>query len=234
MDFGEGLRAGRGKLERMKPSLGIALLAPLLLSLLGACERQVAKPRATSPPEQTETRPLPANSSPQLKLVINGTVEQVGKTTGYDPSYQSIEYPNGDVPMETGVCSDVIIRAFRKANVDLQKAVHEDMKASFSAYSTKWGLSRPDANIDHRRVPNLMTYLGRQGKSHANTTRPEDYLPGDIVTWDLGNGVDHIGMVVNVWSKPGQRYLIVHNIGSGARMEDVLFSWKITGHYRYF
>jgi uncharacterized protein YijF (DUF1287 family) len=161
-------------------------------------------------------------------------MDQVGKTTGYDPSYQNIDYPNGDVPIETGVCSDVIIRGFRKAGVDLQKEIHEDMKGSFAAYPRKWGLSKPDANIDHRRVPNLRTYFTRKGKSLATTSRAEDYLPGDIVTWDLGNGVDHVGVVVNVWSKPTQRYLVVHNIGAGTRMEDVLFSWQITGHYRVF
>ncbi|MEO8436594.1 MAG: DUF1287 domain-containing protein [Pyrinomonadaceae bacterium] len=177
---------------------------------------------------------MPADSSPKLKLVIPGIIEQVGKTTGYDPSYQSIDYPNGDVPIETGVCSDVIIRGFRKAGVDLQKDIHEDMKEGFAAYPKKWGLSKPDANIDHRRVPNLMTYFSRKGKSLATTTRAEDYQPGDVVTWDLGNGVDHIGVVVNVWSKPAQHYFVVHNIGAGARMEDVLFSWSITGHYRVF
>ena len=220
----------------MKTKMFFMLLAPGLLSLVGACQQQVAKSRIppAPPPEQTETRPLPADSSPKLKLVIPGIIEQVGKTTGYDPSYQSIDYPNGDVPVETGVCSDVIIRGFRKADVDLQKDIHEDMKDSFAAYPKKWGLSKPDANIDHRRVPNLMTYFTRKGKSVSTTTRAEDYLPGDVVTWDLGNGVDHIGIVVNVWSKPTQRYFIVHNIGAGTRMEDVLFSWRITGHYRVF
>jgi uncharacterized protein YijF (DUF1287 family) len=172
--------------------------------------------------------------SPQLKLIIDGAVEQIGKTTSYDPSYQRIEYPNGDVPIETGVCSDVIVRAFRKGGIDLQKDLHEDMKGNFSAYPTRWGLKSPDANIDHRRVPNLQTYFGRKGKSLLTTSGSENFLPGDIVTWDLGGGVDHVGLVVNVWYKPTQRYLIVHNIGSGTLMEDVLFSWKITGHYRYF
>jgi uncharacterized protein len=220
----------------MKPNVLITLLAPSLLSFVGACQQQLAKPGIppSPPPEQTETHPLQAYSSPKLKLVMAGTTEQVGKTTGYDPSYQSIDYPNGDVPIETGVCSDVIVRAFRKASVDLQKDIHEDMKESFSAYPKKWGLNKPDANIDHRRVPNLMTYFTRKGKSLATTTRAEDYTPGDIVTWDLGNGVDHIGIVVNVWSKPAQRYLVVHNIGAGARMEDVMFSWRLTGHYRFF
>ena len=202
-----------------------------------ACgQHQVVRPNPPlKPPEQqTEVRALPANVSPNIQLIINGASDQVGKTTSYDPSYQKLDYPNGDVPIETGVCSDVIVRAFRQASVDLQKVVHEDMKDNFSAYPTKWGLSSTDRNIDHRRVPNLQTYFARKGKEVATTGNADTFLPGDIVTWDLGGGVDHIGIVTNVWYKPSQRYLIVHNIGAGTRMEDVLFAWKITGHYRYF
>jgi len=226
--------SGRGV---SKQSL-ISVVSPVLLLLFAAaCARQIARTRPSlkPPEEETEVRPMTANSSPKLKLVIDGAIDQVGKTTSYDPSYQNLEYPNGDVPIETGVCSDVIVRAFRKANIDLQKDVHEDMKSNFSAYPTKWGMSGPDANIDHRRVPNLETYFARKGKSVGISENSADFLPGDIVTWAMGNGgQDHIGMVVNVWYKPSQRYLVVHNIGGGTRMEDVLFAWKITGHYRYF
>jgi uncharacterized protein YijF (DUF1287 family) len=208
----------------------------LALVLAAACQQQIVRTQSpVKPPEQqTETRALPANSSPQLKLVIDAAIDQVGKTTSYDPSYQKLDYPNGDVPIETGVCSDVIVRAFRKGSLDLQKEVHEDMKSNFSTYPSKWGLSGTDRNIDHRRVPNLQTYFTRKGKQVATTGPADTFLPGDIVTWDLGGGVDHVGMVVNVWYKPSQRYLIVHNIGGGTRMEDVLFAWKITGHYRYY
>jgi len=218
---------------RRTPSI-ILLLVALLFSL--SCERQVVRTlKPLKPPEQeTETRTLPANSSPNLKIVIDGAIDQVGKTTSYDPSYQKIDYPNGDVPIETGVCSDVIVRAFRKGGIDLQKEVHDDMKSNFAAYPTKWGLNGPDANIDHRRVPNLETYFTRKGKSLSTTGGSDSFLPGDVITWDLGTGQDHVGMVANVWYKPSQRYLIVHNIGAGTRMEDVLFAWKITGHYRYF
>jgi uncharacterized protein YijF (DUF1287 family) len=220
----------------MKPKPTTKVLLVLAVFLSAACQQQIARAvKPLKPPEQqTETRALPANSSPNLKLVIDGAVDQVGKTTSYDASYQKIEYPNGDVPIETGVCSDVIVRAFRKGGIDLQKDVHEDMKDNFSSYPTRWGLKGTDANIDHRRVPNLQTYFTRRGKSLATTGGSENFLPGDIVTWDLGGGVDHVGVVVNVWYKPEQRYLIVHNIGVGTRMEDVLFAWKITGHYRYF
>jgi uncharacterized protein YijF (DUF1287 family) len=220
----------------MKRNPIVEILLTLAFLYSTACHQQIARAvKPLKPPEQqTETRALPVNSSPNLKLVIDDAVEQVGKTTGYDASYQKIEYPNGDVPIETGVCSDVIVRAFRKSGIDLQKDLHEDMKDNFAAYPTRWGLKGTDANIDHRRVPNLQTYFTRKGKSLSTGGSSETFLPGDIVTWDLGGGIDHIGLVVNVWYKPGQRYLIVHNIGAGTRMEDVLFAWKITGHYRYF
>ena len=164
-----------------------------VLALAVACQQQSARTRpALRPPEQqTEVHPLAANSSPALKSIIDGAIDQIGKTTSYDPSYQKLDYPNGDVPIETGVCSDVIIRAFRKGNIDLQKDVHEDMKSNFSAYPTRWGLKSPDANIDHRRVPNLETYFARKGKAQAITNRSEEFLPGDLVTWDMGTGQDH-------------------------------------------
>jgi uncharacterized protein YijF (DUF1287 family) len=221
----------------MKRNPTVEILLTLALFQSAACQQRIVRGvKPLKPPgEQTETRALPANSSPNLKLVIDGAVEQIGKTTSYDASYQKIEYPNGDVPIETGVCSDVIVRAFRKSGIDLQRDLHEDMKDNFSSYPTRWGLKGTDANIDHRRVPNLQTYFTRKGKSLPTAGSSETFLPGDIITWDLGlGGTEHIGMVVNVWYKPAQRYLIVHNIGAGTRMEDVLFAWKITGHYRYF
>jgi uncharacterized protein YijF (DUF1287 family) len=169
-----------------------------------------------------------------LKQVVEAGIEQTNYTFSYDPSYVKLDYPGGDVPLDTGVCSDVIVRAFRKGGIDLQQLLHEDMKRNFSAYPGKWGLARPDSNIDHRRVPNLMTYFERKGKALAISTNSQDYLPGDVVTWDLGGGVTHIGLVTNILSERTQNYLMVHNIGAGARIEDVLLSWQITGHYRYF
>lgn len=151
----------------------------------------------------------------------------------YDPSYFSITYPNGDVPSDKGVCTDVVIRAYRKVGIDLQKEVHEDMKANFSAYPKNWGLTRTDKNIDHRRVPNLMKFFERQGAEKPMTTNPSDYLPGDIVCWNLGGGTTHIGIVVNKQSRDKKRYQIVHNIGSGQVLEDCLFTYTIIGHYRY-
>lgn len=151
----------------------------------------------------------------------------------YDPSYFSIAYPNGDIPSNKGVCTDVVIRAYRKIGIDLQKNVHEDMKTAFSKYPKIWGLKTTDKNIDHRRVPNLMTYFKRKGAEKPITDNPKDYVPGDVVCWSLGGAITHIGMVVNKKSKDGKRYLIVHNIGSGQVIEDCLFDFKIIGHYRY-
>src|SRR6266567_7008363 len=164
---------------RRTPSI-ILLLVALLFSL--SCERQVARTlKPLRPPEQqTEIHALAPDSSPVLKAIIDGAVDQVGKTTGYDPSYQKLDYPNGDVPIETGVCSDVIVRAFRKGGIELQKEVHEDMTSNFSAYPTRWGMKGPDAIIDHRRVPNLQTFFARKGKSLSTNSDGENFLPGDV------------------------------------------------------
>ncbi len=151
----------------------------------------------------------------------------------YDPTYFSISYPNGDVPSDKGVCTDVVIRAYRKLGIDLQKEVHEDMKANFKLYPKKWGLTKTDKNIDHRRVPNLMTFFTRHGEVKSMNKTPSNYQPGDIVCWDLGGGVTHIGLVVNKKSEDKARYLIVHNIGGGQVLADCLFQFMIIGHYRY-
>lgn len=173
-------------------------------------------------------------ASQSIRAVVDAARGQVNVTTIYDPTYVRLSYPGGDVPLERGVCTDVVIRAFRAAGVDLQQAVHEDMRRSFRSYPKRWGLSRPDPNIDHRRVPNLMVYFDRQGKSVAIGPDSSEYLAGDLVTWDLGGGVPHIGVVTADVDPASGRRLIVHNIGQGAKLEDVLFAWKITGHYRYF
>jgi len=185
-------------------------------------------------PPRPKLKPLAGNASPQLKQMLDGAIAQAGVTTEYDPAYVALEYPGGDVPEKTGVCSDVVVRAFRKAGIDLQKEVHEDMQAARSSYSTKWGSNAPDKNIDHRRVLNLMKYFERQGKSLPISDAADDYQPGDIVAWELSSGVDHIGIVTNMMSDSDGRLLIVHNIGAGTRIEDVLLDWTIKGHYRYF
>ena len=151
----------------------------------------------------------------------------------YDPSYFSIPYPNGDVPKDRGVCTDVVIRAYRKMGIDLQEKVHVDMKNNFSVYPNKWGLTRPDKNIDHRRVPNLMTFFKRHGTVLPITNEASDYQPGNIVCWSLSGGLTHIGIVSPIKNSTNTRYLIVHNIGSGQVLEDCLFNFKIIGHYKY-
>lgn len=151
----------------------------------------------------------------------------------YDPAYVGLSYPGGDVPDDTGVCTDVIIRSFRKAyDFDFQKAVHEDMSAHFDAYPKNWGLSRTDKNIDHRRVPNLETYLTRQSAKLTPSKKPADYLPGDIVTWRVDGRLPHIGIVTDRKARGGTP-LIVHNIGAGPVEDDILFAYPITAHFRF-
>ena len=167
-----------------------------------------------------------------LKL-NNAAIDLTKQNVTYDSKYFSIEYPNGDIPKDKGVCTDVIIRAYRKLGIDLQKEVHEDMISNFDKYPKNWGLKNTDTNIDHRRVPNLMTFFSRHGETKSITTNPADYLPGDIVTWDLGGGIPHIGIVINKKSSDNNRFLVVHNIGNGQEISDCLFSFKITGHFIY-
>jgi uncharacterized protein YijF (DUF1287 family) len=170
-----------------------------------------------------------------LPRLLVAAHERTTHSIRYDGAYVRIPYPNGDVPADTGVCTDEIIRIYRAVGIDLQKLVHEDMQQDRAAYPTYWRTTATttDANIDHRRVPNLMVFFARKGKSLPITNRSKDYAPGDLVTWDLGGNVPHIGIVVETKSPQSGRYLIVHNIGRGPKMEDVLFNWKITGHYRY-
>jgi len=170
------------------------------------------------------------------RRLVAAAIERTHHTVRYDPAYVRIPYPGGDVPPDTGVCTDEIIRSYRAVGVDLQKEVHEDMVKNFDAYPRKWRWFRaqPDPNIDHRRVPNLQVFFQRRGESLPITNRAEDYKPGDLVTWDLGGNVPHIGIVVDQKSVLSGRYMLVHNIGQGPKMEDVLFNWKITGHYRYY
>jgi uncharacterized protein YijF (DUF1287 family) len=152
----------------------------------------------------------------------------------YDAAYVRIPYPAGDVPSDTGTCADEIIRIYRAVGIDLQKQVHEDMSKNFALYPKKWNRTGPDANIDHRRVPNLIIFFERNGEVLPKSRNAKDYLPGDIVTWDLGGGLTHIGMVVDRKPLLLDRYEILHNIGRGPQIEDVLFDWKITGHFRYY
>ena len=194
------------------------LLAALCLLLLGMLSAQ-------SPPT--------ARQDFVARLVAAAEARD-GLPVRYVTAYVRIPYPGGDVPASTGVCTDEIIRVYRAVSVDLQKEVHEDMSRHFAAYPRRWGLSRPDSNIDHRRVPNLQAFFARHSQVLRITRSDADYSPGDLVTWDLGGGVPHIGMVVSRKVPGGTRYMLLHNIGAGPKVEDVLFAWKTTGHYRYY
>jgi hypothetical protein len=152
----------------------------------------------------------------------------------YDGRYQSIAYPNGDVDDSMGVCSDVVIRSYRSLGIDLQQLVHEDMQSDFNVYPKIWGLKKTDSNIDHRRVPNLETFFKRHGKVLPITSNPKDYKPGELVTWILQGNLPHVGIVSDVPSKKdSDRFQIIHNIGLGPQQEDVLFDYKIVGHFKY-
>ena len=216
------------------------LLLPLAVAGCGAPPaRSQAAPAApasaaAAPTPTQASAPRPSSGSAFLDAFVEAAVARTSLEVRYDPTYFKIPYPNGDVPAEVGVCTDEVIRSYRVVGVDLQREVHEDMRDNFHLYPRTWGLRRPDTNIDHRRVPNLRVFFERQGAARPVTDRAADYRPGDVVTWDLGGGLTHIGIVVNVPSAADpERLLIVHNIGAGPKMEDVLFGWKITGHYRY-
>jgi uncharacterized protein YijF (DUF1287 family) len=180
--------------------------------------------------EKTILNPNPNSFEEKLS---NAAISIIDESIVYTPDYVSIKYPNGDVPSKTGVCSDVVIRAYRKLGIDLQKGVHEDMKANFSKYPTKWGLKKPDTNIDHRRVPNLEVFFERNGKKLPITKNAYDYKTGEIVTWMINEKLPHIGIVTHKKSADGKRPLLVHNVGGGQVLEDCLFSYEIVGHFRY-
>nr|WP_298893010.1 DUF1287 domain-containing protein [uncultured Acinetobacter sp.] len=164
--------------------------------------------------------------------LVKDARSQIGQTLTYDPAYTRLSYPMGDVPIQKGVCTDVVIRALRKQNIDLQKVIHEDMKRNFKAYPQLWGLKNTDRNIDHRRVPNIAKYMTRQGYSvQKSPFKTALFKAGDIVTWDLGRGLVHIGIVSDRKSST-QVPLIIHNIGRGTQEENILLQYKITGHYR--
>ncbi len=167
--------------------------------------------------------------------LVKAAIERTNHSIKYDGAYYAIDYPGGDVPASIGVCTDVVIRAYRKIGLDLQKEVHEDISAHFNSYPSRriWGLSKPDTNIDHRRVPNLQIFFARNGIKLPVTNNANDYKTGDIVTWMLTGNSPHIGIVTDQKSIDGKRPLIVHNIGFGPKLEDILFEFKITGHYRY-
>jgi len=167
------------------------------------------------------------------KKISESAIEIIDPDIDYVPGWQKIPYPNGDVDPKTGVCTDFVIRTFRKLGFDLQKEIHIDMKNNFNLYPKYWDDDKPDRNIDHRRVYNQMRFFKRMGNEIEITDNPKNYLPGDVVSWNLGGNIPHIGIVVDKKSEDGFRNMIVHNIGRGQVMEDVLFNYRIIGHYRF-
>ena len=211
------------------------MIGALVVSGLAGCSNQqvAEKPAAAEVKRSQSARSSVATPERLSSAPLDGLQHQVV----YDGRYIPISYPNGDVPANMGVCTDTVIRSYRKLGVDLQRLVYEDMSRNFQAYPnlTKWGLNKPDPNIDHRRVHNLKTFFTRHGGRVPVTGNPQDYRSGDLVTWSLGGDQEHIGIVVNRKSSADlRRPLIVHNIGEGEKIEDVLFQMPITGHYRYF
>lgn len=216
------------KIRYMK-TFGIILLAFLMYN----CKEEIVI--HTGLVEKTETKPTSIfieNPTDFYEKLSNAAISIIDPEVVYTPAYVGIQYPNGDVPAKTGVCTDVVIRAYRKLGIDLQKEVHEDMKANFSLYPKTWGLKSTDKNIDHRRVPNLEVFFARKGEKLPITQNPKDYKTGDLVTWMIGDKLPHIGIVTHIKSSNGNP-MIVHNVGSGQVLEDCLLSWKIVGHYKY-
>lgn len=210
----------------------ILVLLPALLACLANCRREETVGAASQPASAATTRRASTQPATAAVSIVSAAREQVGRTLAYDPAYTQITYPGGDVPIEKGVCTDVVIRALRGAlQMDLQKLVHEDMKVAFSQYPQRWGLRAPDRNIDHRRVPNLMCYFQRQGWPLPVTQKKEDYLPGDLVTCTVAGKLPHIMIVSDRKAEDGTS-LVIHNIGRGAQEEPRLFEFPLTGHYR--
>jgi uncharacterized protein YijF (DUF1287 family) len=206
-------------------------LLPLVLLVFLSCKKS---DNLSFNKSDSDTSLIENPSTFQEKL-SNAALSIIDASVTYDPSYSSIKYPNGDVAKNKGVCTDVIIRAYRKLHIDLQKEVHEDLKANFLLYPNlkKWGLKKPDTNIDHRRVPNLEVFFSRKGEKLIVSKEADDYKTGEIVTWMINGKLPHIGIITNKKSPDGKRPMIVHNVGGGQVLEDCLFSYAIVGHFKY-
>ncbi len=233
-----GLTPSPGTSKNVIASRASLISIVLALPTLAGCGEDEAPPSAALAQdllpdlEPTEAPPPPARD----RLLVEAAIERTNHEVKYESGYVKLEYPGGDVPPGTGVCTDVVVRAYRGTGIDLQKRVHEDMLAAFDEYPANWGLTKPDSNIDHRRVPNLQKFFTRHGETRPKSVDAADYEPGDVVTWNVGRNkrsVDHIGVVSNVFNDEQTRYKVVHNIGEGPKLQDVLFDWPITGHYRY-
>ena len=209
--------------------------ALICITLAGSLRAQEASPASIQEALLSHSSDVAPEADKVIAVLVKAAKERTLHEVTYNGSYFSISYPNGDIPSNIGVCTDLVIRAFRKAGVDLQKKVHEDMAKNFDLYPSRkiWGLTGPDKNIDHRRVPNLQVFFERYGVSLEISEDAKDYLPGDLVTWMLPGKLPHIGIVIDERAGDGDRLLIAHNIGAGPKINDILFDYPITGHYRY-
>ncbi len=220
----------------MHRRLRLAIALCLILSTGAALAWVVTSPMSGSPPSVGHSRDATgiADVGTPAARLIRAARAQEGVTVLYDPAYVALSYPGGDVARDRGVCTDVVIRAYRDAfGLDLQKLVHDDMTSAFSHYPKRWGLKSTDSNIDHRRVPNLQVFFSRHGRSLPVSSDAKDYVPGDLVTQMIDGKLPHVAIVTGLMSEDGARPLVVHNIGRGTRLEDTLFAFPITGHYRY-
>lgn len=217
-----------------------ALFLLVLISLVGVMTYQTfvqdssaAVPSSLTFAEEGSDGSTGLEKTDRLSQFLNATIERTQVEVAYDPNYYEIGYPNGDIPKDRGMCTDLIIRSYRAIGVDLQQLVHEDMQEHFDTYSTTWKLAHPDPNMDHRRIPNLQNFFSRKAGQLPVTHDSKTYAPGDIVTWTLTHGASHIGIVVPNPKSSSDRPWVVHNVGLGPQWEDSLFSYQITGHYRY-
>lgn len=200
----------------------------LIILIFSSCNQNESNKLAFTNTHKTTVKTFEEKLSEAAISIIDPSIH-------YDPAYFSIKYPNGDIPVNKGVCTDVVIRSYRKLGIDLQKEVHEDMVDNFSKYPNlkKWGMTKTDTNIDHRRVPNLEVFFERKGTKLPVSENAKDYKTGEIVTWMINGKLPHIGIITNKKSEDGKRNLIVHNVGGGQVLEDCLFEYKIIGHYSY-
>lgn len=216
----------------MRPHPTLPLLFMVFALAVGACDAS-APPLPRIKPATPIHKDWTDRSLPFGLRLSAAAEERATHSVRYDAAYLRIPYPMGDVPADQGVCSDEVIRAYRLLGIDLQKLVHEDMARAFHVYPKTWGLTSPDRNIDHRRVPNLARFFTRYGRSLTVSDDPANYQPGDVIAWALPDGRPHIGIVTEQTTSDGKRPLVMHNIGRGPQIEDMLFGLKITGHYRY-
>ena len=215
--------------------LALLFLVILCGSVFTSCAQTTGESSSVTLNAFSDTAAFPNDSA---RLLVQRLQIQFDSTRSYDPTYVKIDYPGGDIPLSTGVCADVVVRGFRSLGIDLQVLMHEDMENHFREYPTKWGLSKPDANIDHRRVANQIVFFDRMNKGlplgDSGVKNPEDFQPGDIVAWMLPGNLYHVGIVTHIRSPYSENLVIAHNIGRGAELHDCLFAWDIIGHYRWF